>query len=86
MAQGSPSYASVAASRGTEDQSTNSTNPYYVHASENPSLALVSKVLTGSNYHSWSRAMRLALVYTNKMKFVDGTIRAPNRRDATYEA
>ncbi|MCH94812.1 hypothetical protein A2U01_0015779, partial [Trifolium medium] len=36
-------------------------NPYFLHPNENPSLVLVTPPLSGSNYHSWSRAMTMAL-------------------------
>lgn len=43
------------------DAVQNPSNPYYIHPIENPSLVLVSPVLIGTNYHSWSRAMKMAL-------------------------
>ncbi|XP_057993056.1 uncharacterized protein LOC131174038 [Hevea brasiliensis] len=59
------------------DHLTNPSNPYFLHPNENPALVLVSHVLSGSNYHSWARAMRMALQSKNKMKFVDGTLKMP---------
>ena len=59
-----------------------SSSPFYLHPSENPSLVLVTSLLTGMNYHTWSRAMRMALLLKNKLKFVDGTIPVPARDDA----
>ncbi|XP_054797486.1 uncharacterized protein LOC129302589 [Prosopis cineraria] len=53
---------------------SNQTSPYYIHPNENPSLVLVSPLLDGSNYHCWARAMRMALLSKNKLKFIDGSI------------
>lgn len=56
---------------------TNMLNPYYTHPNENPGVAIVSQVLNGGNYHSWSRAMLLALKTKKKVKFVDGSLPHP---------
>ncbi|KAK8360188.1 hypothetical protein V6Z11_A04G147600 [Gossypium hirsutum] len=61
-------------------------SPYYLHPNENPSLILVSPALNSSNYHSWSRAMRLALLSKNKLQFVDGSITVPSDTDSLYPA
>ena len=53
---------------------TNLLNPYYTHPNENPGVAIVAQVLSGGNYHSWSRAMLLALKTKKKLKFVDGSL------------
>ncbi|KAF1870478.1 hypothetical protein Lal_00003684 [Lupinus albus] len=36
-------------------------SPYYMSLNENPGAALVTPLLTGSNYHSWTKAMMMAL-------------------------
>ncbi|KAK8300482.1 hypothetical protein V6Z11_D05G387800 [Gossypium hirsutum] len=61
-------------------------SPYYLYPNENPSLILVSPALNSSNYHSWSRAMRLALLSKNKLQFVDGSITVPYDTDSLYPA
>ena len=53
---------------------SNLLNPYYAHPNENPGVAIVAQVLNGGNYHSWSRAMLLALKTKKKVKFVDGSL------------
>ncbi|XP_028768107.1 uncharacterized protein LOC114725722 [Neltuma alba] len=70
------------AAEPTIDQSS----PYYIHPSENPALILVAPPLDGSNYHSWSRAMRMALLSKNKIKFADGTIPPPSVNDPMFPA
>lgn len=33
------------------DYFTNTSNPYFLHPNENPTLVLVSPILSGPNYH-----------------------------------
>nr|DAD49020.1 TPA_asm: hypothetical protein HUJ06_018957 [Nelumbo nucifera] len=61
-------------------------NPFYLHPNENPSLVLVSPVLSGPHFHSWFRSMRMALLSKNKLGFVDGSISIPSKDDPTYPA
>ena len=68
------------------DQSLIPTSPYYIHPGENPGQVLVSPSLNETNYSSWSRNMRRALMSKNKLKFVDGSIRVPARDEPIYEA
>jgi hypothetical protein len=53
--------------------SSDPTSPFYVHPSDGPSSVKVTPLLTGANYHSWSRSMRRALGGKLKLDFVDGT-------------
>ncbi|XP_019173563.1 PREDICTED: uncharacterized protein LOC109169142 [Ipomoea nil] len=64
--------------------SQSQSNPYFMHASENPALELVSTPLEGPNYHPWARAVTMALSCKNKLAFVDGTITKPSRDDRRY--
>ena len=64
----------------------NLSSPFYLHPNENPTLILVNPILTGPNYHSWSRAMRMALQSKNKLGFVDGSIQAPSSSSSTHSA
>ncbi|XP_019157559.1 PREDICTED: uncharacterized protein LOC109154151 [Ipomoea nil] len=59
-------------------------SPYFLHPNKNPSLILVSTVLSGQNYHPWARAMEMALQSKNKLGFVDGTIPIPNVGEVKY--
>ncbi|KAL5568470.1 hypothetical protein UlMin_025045 [Ulmus minor] len=54
-----------------------SSNPYFLHHSNNPGLVLVSQPLIGENHASWSCAMLIALSVKNKLGFVDGSIPKP---------
>ncbi|XP_050217290.1 uncharacterized protein LOC126668117 [Mercurialis annua] len=58
--------------------------PFFVHPGENPSLVLVTNLLNGSNYHSWCKSMRMALISKNKYKFVDGSIQNPSKDGDTF--
>ncbi|PNX72331.1 flavonol sulfotransferase-like protein, partial [Trifolium pratense] len=52
-------------------------NPYFLHPNENPSLILVTPLLSGPNYHSWSRSMTMALKSKNKLHFINGSLPRP---------
>ena len=62
------------------------TSAYYLHLHENLGVVLVYPQLSEQNYHSWSRNMRITLFSKNKLKFVDGSIFIPERRDPLFEA
>uniref|UniRef100_A0A803QHG4 Retrotransposon Copia-like N-terminal domain-containing protein n=1 Tax=Cannabis sativa TaxID=3483 RepID=A0A803QHG4_CANSA len=50
-------------------------NPYYLSNSDHPGLSLVPKILTSCEIYSlWRRAMIVALVARNKLKFVNGKL------------
>ncbi|KAF5447886.1 hypothetical protein F2P56_033403 [Juglans regia] len=53
------------------------TSPYFLTAADNPGATLVPELLTGDNYPSWRRSMRMALNAKNKFVFVDGTLTKP---------
>ncbi|MCI00474.1 hypothetical protein A2U01_0021493, partial [Trifolium medium] len=56
-------------------------NPYFMHPNENPSLILVTPLLSGNNYHSWSRSMTVALRSKNKLQFINGSLIRPLDED-----
>jgi len=68
------------------DQSLIPTSPYYIHPRENPGQVLTTPSLNETNYNSWSRNMRMALLSKNKLKFMDGSMKTPTRDDPLYEA
>ncbi|OMO94195.1 hypothetical protein CCACVL1_06115 [Corchorus capsularis] len=51
--------------------SHNPTSPYFLHSSDHPGAILVSSLLNGDNYPTWSRAITNALKAKNKFGFVD---------------
>lgn len=56
-------------------------SPYFLQHSDNPGLVLVSQLLTGDNFASWSRAMKIVLSVENKLGFIDGSIPKPLESD-----
>ncbi|KAL5540363.1 hypothetical protein UlMin_043038 [Ulmus minor] len=62
-----------------------SSSPYFLHNGDHPGLTLVSNPLNGANYHTWRRAMLMALTAKNKVGFVDGTISRPMSTDLIFD-
>ncbi|XP_061368044.1 uncharacterized protein LOC133311047 [Gastrolobium bilobum] len=65
---------------------TNPSHPFFLHPNENPSQVLVSPVLNGRNYHSWSRSMTMALRSKNKLGFINNSVIIPDDDDPEYQA
>ena len=58
-----------------------STSLYFLHHSDSTGLVLVSQLLVGDNYASWSRAMTIALSIKNKLGFINGSLLKPDGTD-----
>ncbi|XP_057962377.1 uncharacterized protein LOC131153949 [Malania oleifera] len=68
------------------NSSSNLSNPFFLNSNENLGSILVTQPLLGmKNYHSWSRAMILALTAKKKIDFINGKIAIPNRKSPLYE-
>ncbi|KAF5465288.1 hypothetical protein F2P56_015308 [Juglans regia] len=52
-------------------------NPFRLDNGDNPTVILVTDLLTTDNYATWSRAMRLALRAKNQLGFISGAIPQP---------
>ncbi|CAN1341510.1 Retrovirus-related Pol polyprotein from transposon RE2 [Linum perenne] len=50
------------------------------------STPITSIKLSNDNYHTWSRAIRVALSIKNKLQFINGTSSIPDSSDASYAA
>lgn len=61
-----------------------SQNPYYLHPNESPSQVMVTSIISGSNYHTWARSMKSALISKNKFRFVNDSIIKLNEFDHLY--
>jgi len=48
-----------------------------MHPNENPGAILVTPLLSGNNYHSWSRSMQVALRSKHKLHFINGALPRP---------
>ncbi|XP_019427023.1 PREDICTED: uncharacterized protein LOC109335307 [Lupinus angustifolius] len=59
-------------------------NPYFLSANENPALILVTPLLNGNNYQSWSRSMKLALESKNKLDFISRGMPQPPPNDPLH--
>lgn len=70
----------------TRDPALTLTSPYYLHPAENPGAILVTPLMNGNNYDTWSKKMKRALLTKNKIKFINGKITAPDENDSLYEA
>ena len=57
---------------------TDASSPYFLHSSDHPGAILVSNVLTGDNYSTWKRSMKMVLNAKNKLGFIDGSIQKPS--------
>ncbi|XP_017412875.1 uncharacterized protein LOC108324438 [Vigna angularis] len=68
------------------DPTTNPSSPFYLHPGENPGITLISQILNETNYSSWSRNLKRAILSKNKIKFIDGNIKKPPRTDPLFEA
>ncbi|XP_016193035.1 uncharacterized protein LOC107633961 [Arachis ipaensis] len=71
--------------RNGSNPSQDSSSHFYLHPSENTSIPLIHTILDGKNYSSWSNAMLLALKSKNKLKFVDGSLKKPDKNDPLFE-
>ena len=59
---------------------------FSLHHSDHPGMILVSKVLEGDNYSTWSRAMKISLSAKNKIGFVTGSIKRPSSTDNAFSS
>ena len=55
----------------------NSSSPYFLSSSDNPSVSLVIHHLTEENYNTWSRAVLIGLDAKSKIGFIDGSLLKP---------
>lgn len=60
-------------------------DPLSLQLSDHPGMVLVSASLVGTNFHSWSRAVRIALRAKMKLSFIEGTVSTPNKDFENYE-
>ncbi|GAU16205.1 hypothetical protein TSUD_298370 [Trifolium subterraneum] len=56
-------------------------NPYFMHPNENPGNVLATPLLSGPNYHSWSRAVTVALRSKHKLHFINDSLPRPPDED-----
>ncbi|KAI5318218.1 hypothetical protein L3X38_037926 [Prunus dulcis] len=71
---------------GSEAESFTAPPSSFPEAEVNPNQRLCSVLLNEFNYLPWSRAVTLALGGRSKLRFVNGTIQAPEDSSPEYEA
>ncbi|KAI3712838.1 hypothetical protein L1987_71405 [Smallanthus sonchifolius] len=67
---------------GTELVDANS--PFYLHPSDYPKQMQVNESLTDNNFNDWIQEMMNFLFAKNKIGFVDGSIKKPDKTDKKY--
>lgn len=72
---------SASSDSNTNVDQISANDPYYLHHFDNPGQMLVSQILTGDNYASWSRSMTISLSVKNKLEFIDGSLPRPPNTD-----
>lgn len=60
-------------------------SPFFLHSADHPGLTIVVHTLDGTNYNSWSIAMRISLDAKNKLSFVDGSLPRPSIEDSLFK-
>lgn len=60
-------------------------SPFFLHSADHPGLTIVVHTLDGSNYNSWSIAMKISLDAKNKLSFVDGSLPRPLVDDNSFK-
>ncbi|KAF5475506.1 hypothetical protein F2P56_007306 [Juglans regia] len=75
----------MASSSSSSSSSTEYPNShFFFQHSNNANTIIVSPLLTGSNYISWSRYFILSISIKNKLGLLDGTISSPDLVDPSY--
>lgn len=64
---------------GTSLPSVDPNSAYYIHPSDYPRQLHVNEMLNDSNYGDWSQEMKNFLFAKNKIGFIDGTIKMPEK-------
>lgn len=57
----------------------------FLQNSDHPCMNLITSLLTGNNYLTWSRSVKIALVAKRKLGFINGKCKQPNEKDPKYE-
>ncbi|XP_060190761.1 uncharacterized protein LOC132620054 [Lycium barbarum] len=65
-------------------ETLDSTNPLYVHPSENTGLSIIPATFDGTGYRSWRRGVLRALSEKNKIGFINGEIQKPDVDSSTF--
>ncbi|XP_070679193.1 uncharacterized protein [Malus domestica] len=69
-----------------DEETQHSLSPNFSDVEVNTNQRLCSILLNEFNYLPWSRAVSLALGGKGKLRFVNGSVEAPDRSSSTYDA
>ncbi|XP_076947549.1 uncharacterized protein LOC143619532 [Bidens hawaiensis] len=59
-------------------------SPLYIHPSDYPKQLHVNDILNDHNYTDWSQEMMNFLFAKNKVGFIDGTLKKPEKSSSEY--
>ena len=59
-------------------------DPFLLHHFDHPGIVLVTKLLNGDNYGTWSHWMSIALSAKNNTGFIDGSLKKPPSTNEKY--
>ncbi|XP_021598932.1 uncharacterized protein LOC110604958 [Manihot esculenta] len=85
MASSSKEQKATGALEKLQIVNTGMGDPLSLQTSDHPGMSLVSALLVGSNFRSWSRTVRIALGVKMKLGFVEGTTSIPSKDTEGYE-
>ncbi|GJZ67792.1 hypothetical protein Tco_0631032, partial [Tanacetum coccineum] len=60
-------------------------DPLYIASSDHPGMVLTNTPINGSNFHGWSRNVRMALGAKLKLGFIDGSCVKPDVGDVELQ-
>ncbi|XP_014506539.1 uncharacterized protein LOC106766320 [Vigna radiata var. radiata] len=68
------------------DPTTQPSSSFCLHPGENPGTTHIFQILNETNYSSWSKNLKRALLSKNNIKFIDGSIKKTPRTDPLFDA
>lgn len=60
-------------------------DPLYLAPSDNPAMQISSMVFNGANFLNWSRSIKMSFGSKNKLGYIDGTVKVPERGTKDYQ-
>ncbi|CAI9771212.1 unnamed protein product [Fraxinus pennsylvanica] len=63
----------------------NTSDPLFLHSSDNPGMTLVTAPLTGKIFLAWTRSVKIALGAKMKLWLIDGSVEILEKTSPNYE-
>lgn len=60
-------------------------DPLLLQYLDHPGMNLTTSLLTGNNYLTWSRSVKIALGAKTKLGFIDGKCKQPEEKESRYD-